>query len=232
MLPHPRTTLPAPFQPPHKARRREKSTKSTTRTKKRKRSRAKRTQRVPPRILAHHRCSPDDRQRLRTGLCFRCAAAPPASPPSVFSHHWVSCGAAQKVKAAKGPESEASSTQHTLRKKERERERTSSASKSADRATDPGPATVLLAVPQQRSKGRPWRGAGAWHGGQWMTLKLLSFTRWSRRSAVLPHRITLCSCSTSFLRTHTHRSINQSPRQISVSPKRHPHMWLRSGPLD
>lgn len=122
MLPHPRTTLPAPFQPPHKARRREKSTKSTTRTKKRKRSRAKRTQRVPPRILAHHRCSPDDRQRLRTGLCFRCAAAPPASPPSVFSHHWVSCGAAQKVKAAKGPESEASSTQHTLRKKERERE--------------------------------------------------------------------------------------------------------------
>ena len=75
---------------------------------------------VPPRILAHHRCSPDDRQRLRTGLCFRCAAAPPASPPSVFSHHWVSCGAAQKVKAAKGPESEASSTQHTLRKKERE----------------------------------------------------------------------------------------------------------------
>ena len=88
--------------------------------KERKRSRAKRTQRVPPRILAHHRCSPDDRQRLRTGLCFRCAAAPPASPPSVFSHHWVSCGAAQKVKAAKGPESEASSTQHTLRKKQRE----------------------------------------------------------------------------------------------------------------
>lgn len=47
--------------------------------------------------LAHHRCSPDDRISNALSCVFG------ELPPRNISPRWVSCGAAQKVIAAKGP---------------------------------------------------------------------------------------------------------------------------------